>query len=353
MRRCGANVHGLAASVGGVLDRLRYPIIQAPMAGGASTVAMAAAVSRAGGLGFLATGMLSPDRVAAELAELRALLAGGEPFGVNLFCPSAAPGDTDEIAAYAELIAPLARDAGVELGEPRFHDDRYPEKVELLLADPPPVVSFVFGCPVDDIRRFQEAGAQVWVTVAQIDEARQAVAAGAGALILQGGEAGGHRGGIVDDDRPPVPLLELLDAVGGALPGVPLIAAGALMTADHVAQVLDRGAAAAQCGTAFLLAPESGIAELHRAAIRSAGQTVITRAFTGRRARGLANGWTELAADRAPRAYPQVMELTAPIRSAARIAGDAERLNLWAGERHAQAEALPAEQIVRRLAGES
>ncbi len=336
-----------------MLDQLRFPIVQAPMAGGASTVAMAAAVSRAGGLGFLATGMAPPERVARELAELREQLAGGEPFGVNLFCPSPEPGDPAEIAAYAELLAPVAAEAGVDLGDARFHDDRYPEKVELLLADPPPVVSFVFGCPADDIARFQAAGSEVWVTVAQVDEAQQAVAAGADALVLQGSEAGGHRGGIVDDDRAPLPLLELLDAVRAALPDATLIAAGALMTASDVAAVLSRGAAAAQCGTAFLLTPESGITPLHRSAVEGAGETVITRAFTGRRARGLANGWTALAARRAPRAYPQVMELTAPVRTAGRAADDPGLVNLWAGQRHHLAEARPAAEVVARLAQKS
>lgn len=321
------------------------------MAGGASTVAMAAAVSRAGGLGFLATGMAPPERVASELAELRALLAGGEPFGVNLFVPSQAPGDPGEIAAYAELLAPIAAQAGVELGEPRFHDDRYAEKLELLLAGPPPVVSFVFGCPASDIARLKAAGSAVWVTVAQVDEAEQAAAAGADALIVQGSEAGGHRGGVVDDDRPPVPLLDLLGAIRAALPDAALVAAGALMTAADVAEVLGRGAAAAQCGTAFLLTPESGIGALHRRAVEGAGETVITRAFTGRRARGLASAWTALADGRSPAAYPQVMELTAPIRAAGRAAGDAELVNLWAGAAHALAQARPAAEVVRRLAG--
>ena len=320
------------------------------MAGGPSTVALAAAVSRAGGLGFLATGMLTPEQAAADLAELRTLLADGEPFGVNLFCPSPEPGDAAEIAAYAELIAPLAERAGVALGEPRFHDDRYPEKVALLLADPPPVVSFVFGCPVDDIASFKAAGSEVWVTVAQVDEAQRALAAGADALIVQGSEAGGHRGGIVDDDRAPLPLLDVLDAVRAVVLNLPLIAAGALMTPGHVAAALARGAVAAQCGTAFLLAAEAGTTPLHRDAIASDGATVITRAFTGRRARGLASDWTALAEGRAPRAYPEVMGLTAPIRTAGRAAGDPHRVNLWAGERHELARACPAGAIVAWLA---
>lgn len=334
-----------------LLDGLTYPIVQAPMAGGPSTVAMAAAVSGVGGLGFLATGMTSPERVAADLAELRAALTAGEPFGVNLFCPSTAPADHAAVAAYAELIAPLALEAGVSLGEPRFHDDRYGEKLDLVLADPPPVVSFVFGCPADDIARVQAAGAEAWVTVTQVDEAERAVQAGADALIVQGSEAGGHRGGFVDDDRPPAPLAALLPAVRAVVPGTTLIAAGALMDAADVQAVLAAGASAAQCGTAFLLADESGIGPAHAAAVRRVGETTITRAFSGRRARGIVNEWTALVGDRAPAAYPEVLELTAPVRAAARTAGDADRFNLWAGTRHVEARARPAATIVRTLAG--
>lgn len=334
-----------------LLDRLTYPIVQAPMAGGPSTVAMAVAVSRAGGLGFLATGMASPEQVAADLAAIRAGLPGGEPFGVNLFCPSPAPADPAAVAAYAELIAPLAAAAGVELAEPRFHDDRYPEKLALVLADPPPVVSFVFGGPAADIGAVREGGAEAWVTITQVDEAQQAVAAGADALIVQGAEAGGHRGGFLDDERAPLPLTALLDAVRAAEPEVTLIAAGALMTAADVHAVLDRGAAAAQAGTAFLLADESGISPAHANAVRGVGRTTLTRAFSGRRARGIANGWTALVGDRAPAAYPEVLELTAPVRAAARRAGDADGFNLWAGTRHAEAQARPAADVVRALAG--
>lgn len=334
-----------------LLDRLRHPIVQAPMAGGPSTVAMAAAVSGAGGLGFLATGMAAPATVAAALAELRAALPDGEPFGVNLFCPSPAPGDPAAIAGYADLIGPLAGAAGVELGAPRFHDDRYPEKLALVLADPPPVVSFVFGCPARDIAAVRAAGAEAWVTVTQVDEAEQAIAAGADALIVQGSEAGGHRGGFVDDDRAPLPLRELLPAVRAAQPGATLVAAGALMTARDVREVLAAGAAAAQAGTAFLLTPESGISAAHAEAVRGEGPTVLTRAFSGRRARGIANAWTDLVGDRAPSAYPEVLELTAPVRAAGKRDGDAQRFNLWAGEGHAQAVSRPAAEVVRTLAG--
>lgn len=332
-----------------LIERLRYPIVQAPMAGGPSTVELAAAVSAAGGLGFLATGMTAPTQVADDLAALRAALPAGTPFGVNLFCPSPRPADPAAVAAYADRIAPIAQAVGAALGEPRFHDDRYPDKLALVLADPPPVVSFVFGCPVDDIARVRAAGAEAWVTVTQVDEARQAVAAGADALVVQGSEAGGHRGGFVDDDREPVPLAQLLAVVRSAEPGVPLVAAGALMTAAGVQGALDAGAAAAQCGTAFLLTDEAGTSAVHAAGVASDRPTEITRAFSGRRARGVANAWLTGVGRSAPSAYPEVLELTKPLREAARAAGDLEHLSLWAGTRHAEARTGPAADVVTSL----
>lgn len=334
-----------------MLDRLRFPIIQAPMAGGISTPAMAIAVSRAGGLGFLASGMLTPQVVRDQLAEVRAGL-DGEPFGVNVFMPSQGPANADAMAAYAELIAPLAASYGVELGEPVFGTDHHEEKLALLLEQPPPVVSFVFGCPAPElIDRFHAAGAAVWVTATQVDEARTAVAAGADAVVLQGSEAGGHRGAFVDDDRPQVPLLTLLAAVRDEHLGVPLVGAGALMTAAHITEAFAHGAVAAQLGSAFMLTLESGASPTVRAALAAPGTTTITRAFTGRRARGLSNRWTDLARDHAPSAYPDLMQVTAPLRAEGVRLGDRNAFNVWAGERHDEARRISAAQVVESLAG--
>ncbi|MBJ7471227.1 MAG: nitronate monooxygenase [Solirubrobacteraceae bacterium] len=333
-----------------MLDRWRVPIVQAPMAGGISTPALVAAVSRAGGLGFLASGMLTPDALREQLAAVRAEL-GDAPFGVNLFMPSPAPGDSAAIAAYASTLAPIASRLGVALGEPTFATDAYDEKLALLLGDAPAVVSFAFGCPSRAVvAQLHDAGAQVWVTVTQVDEAERAAAVGADAVVAQGNEAGGHRGAFVDDDRPQLPVLELVAAIRRATPSIPVVAAGAIMTGRHVAEVLQQGAAAAQAGTAFMLTPEAGTDATHRAAIAGEGPTTITRAFTGRRARGIANAWTELVGDAAPSAYPQLMHLTAPLRTRARQLGDADGINLWAGERHAQARAVPASDVVQSLA---
>jgi len=331
------------------LGGLRHPIVLAPMAGGISNPALTAAVSVAGGLGFVAAGYRSPDQLRDEIVATRALT--DEPFGVNLFMPGAAPADAGAVAAYAALIAPMAQAAGATLGEPRFDDDHYAAKLAVVRAERPAVVSFAFGCPtpatIDDLHA---AGIAVWVTVTDEAEARRAVAAGADALVAQGAEAGAHRGSFTDHDDDPLPLAELLPLVLAT--GAPVVAAGGIMDGAGIAAVLAAGADAAQMGTAFLLTPEAGTSAVHRHALAAPAPTVLTRAFTGRRARGIVNAWTTTVARAAPSAYPEVHHLTAPLRAHGRAAGDADLVNLWAGTRHQLARVLPAGELVAVLAAE-
>ena len=153
-------------------DALAVPIVQAPMAGGASTPALAAAVSGAGGLGFLAAGYKPLDAVRTELEQLRALLPDTVPFGINVFAPPGHGAGTGDVAAYAETLRGEAERGDAALGVPRWDDDRYAEKLDLLCEARVPVVSFTFGCPpAEDVERLQRAGAAVWVTVTTPDEA--------------------------------------------------------------------------------------------------------------------------------------------------------------------------------------
>src|SRR4051794_38611763 len=184
-----------------MLDRLDVPIVQAPLAGGPSTPELAAAVAGAGGLGFVAGGYRTPDALAEAIARTRELTDG--PFGVNVFAPTGAPADPDAVRRYADALRPLAEAAGVALGEPRFDDDAFAAKLELLLDAPPAVVSFTFGCPTaETVARVHAAGAEAWVTVTGPDEAEQAVAAGADALVVQGVEAGGPPGAVAHPEDP-------------------------------------------------------------------------------------------------------------------------------------------------------
>jgi len=335
-----------------ILDRLAVPIVLAPLAGGPSTPPLAAAVSNAGGLGFLGAGYLAATALQEQIAQVRTLTSG--PFGVNVFVPGT-PAEPEAVAAYAARLAAEAQRAGADLGQARFDDDDWDNKLALLAADPVPVVSFTFGCPQPGvIGALQAAGSEVWVTVASPADARQAEAAGADALVLQGAEAGGHRSSFTDDPGADegFGLLALVQLVH-AQSALPLVAAGGISTGGAIAAVLAAGASAAQLGTAFLRAAEAATPQVHRDAVAGSGETAVTRAFTGRLARGIRNRFLHEHSAAAPSAYPEVHHLTSPMRRAARAAGDPDLVNLWAGQTHELSRELPAAELVAVLAEEA
>ncbi|HEX3978366.1 MAG TPA: nitronate monooxygenase [Solirubrobacteraceae bacterium] len=335
------------------LRSLKLPIVQAPMAGGPSTPALAAAVGEAGGLGFLAAGYKTPDAVAEDIAALRA--ASDAPFGVNLFAPSSeAEAHADVVAAYARTLAADADRHGVSLGGSRFDDDGYAAKVELMTRQRVPVVSFTFGCPAPEtVAALHSHDIAVWVTVTNPAETALAQDAGADALVAQGTEAGGHRAYFSDaGEHEEYGLLVLLHLLR-TQSALPLIATGGLMDGPGIAAALVAGASAVQLGSALMLTPEAGTSEPHRARLAVAGPTRLTRAFSGRTARGIVSRFMDEHDADAPSAYPQVHHLTSPLRAAARAAGDADAINLWAGQGHASAQARPAGELVRALGAEA
>ena len=328
-----------------VLDRRPLPLVLAPLAGGPSTPELAAAVTDAGGLGTLAFGYLSAADATARLAALRRLTDG--PFGVNLFVPGtpyAVPADLEAFRAR------LAADPSVptDPGEATYDDDAFSEKVQLLVAEPVAVVSFTFGLPpASAVAALRDVGSEVWVTVTSAGDAVAAAQVGADVLVAQGLEAGGHRGGLRDDLAGQLPLADLVPAVR-AVSDLPVVATGAIMSASIAAATVASGATGIALGTAFLDCPEAGTAAVHRSALRSGRPTSLTRAFTGRTARGIENRFMASYAD-APAAYPEVHLMTAPIRAAARAARDGELVNLWAGTGYGSAQTEPAADVVRRI----
>jgi nitronate monooxygenase len=181
----------------------------------------------------------------------------------------------------------------------------------------------------------------------------QAQRADVDALVVQGFEAGGHRGYFNDGpDADDLGLLVAIRLIAGRV-GLPLVAAGGIADGQSVAAVLCAGAVAAQVGSAFMLAPEAATSAPHRAALAAPSSTRLTRAFSGRQARGIANRFMREHGDDAPAAYPQVHHLTTPIRAAAKQAGDPDALNLWAGQAHTLARAAPAGEIVRTLGAQA
>jgi nitronate monooxygenase len=323
------------------------------MAGGPSTPALAIAVCEAGALGFLAAGYKRADTVAEEIRAVR--VATDRLFGVNLFVPGAEPARADIVRDYARRLAPEAARQQAELGEPRFEDDDWAAKLDVVCAERPAVVSFTFGCPDATVfGRLHDADIAAWVTVTNVEEMRAAEVAGADGLVVQGTEAGGHRGGFIDggSDEAGVGLLALLRILARAT-ALPLIATGGIADGAALAAVLCAGASAGQIGTALMLAPEAGTADAQRKRLAEPGPTRVTRAFTGRPARGIVNRFMTEHDDAAPLAYPEIHHVTSPLRAAARKRGDADAINLWAGQAHELTEARPAGEIVREMAAQA
>ncbi|MET9164584.1 nitronate monooxygenase [Streptomyces cellulosae] len=337
-------------------DLFPHPIVQAPMAGGVSVPQLAAAVSDAGGLGFLAAGYKTADGMYQEIKQLRGLTS--RPFGVNLFLPQPETADPAAVDVYAHQLAGEASWYETELGDPESgRDDGYDAKLAVLLDNPVPVVSFHFGVPAREvIDSLHRVGTLTFVTATTAEEARAVERAGADVVIAQGVEAGGHQGthrDLPETDGGGIGLLSLVAQVRESV-GIPIVAAGGIMRGAQIAAVLAAGASAAQLGTAFVAAHESGAHALHKQALTNPlfVRTELTRAFSGRPARALVNRFVREHGPYAPAAYPEVHHLTAPLRKAAAKAGDAQGLALWAGQGHRMARELPAGQLVEVLVAE-
>jgi nitronate monooxygenase len=338
--------------VSDILTELRFPLIQAPMAGGPSTVALAVAVSDAGGMGFLASGYGPADRLREQIRAVRS--ATEAPFGVNIFMPACLNIDAAAVAEYLRRLAAEEARYGAKLAAARNDDEDWDAFLRVVHEERPAVVSFTFGCPTaGELLSLNEQGILTWVTITDPTEAVIAQERGANAVIVQGAEAGGHRGGFSDRiDNEPLSLLPLLRLTRAACE-LPMIAAGGIIDGAGVAAALSAGAAAAQMGTAFMLADEAATHPAHQARLATPAPTGLTRAFSGRQARGIINRFQAAYTPAAPAAYPEVHYATTPLRAAARDAGDADGFNLWAGQTHALVQRGPAAQIVRNVAADA
>ncbi|MED4971068.1 nitronate monooxygenase [Parageobacillus toebii] len=334
-----------------MLHTLSVPIIQAPMAGGVSTPKLAAAVSNAGGLGFLAGGYKTAEEMRKEIMTIRTLTDA--PFGVNVFVPNEEDVDMEALLRYQQVLEKEAERFSVTLGEAKWDDDDWEAKLSVLYEEKVPVVSFTFGCPSSDIiAKLKDNGSFVIVTVTSTEEALIAAQQGADALCVQGLEAGGHRASFRNTDAvyESVSLLVLLQQIRKVV-DIPLIAAGGIMHGRDIAAVLAAGASAAQLGTAFLRCPESGANPLHKNALIDPQfqATAVTRAFTGRPARGLVNRFLIEYDKLAPAAYPHIHHMTKHLRKAAAQASDLQMMSLWAGQGYRLAKGMPAGELVRLL----
>lgn len=337
-------------------DVCELPIIQAPMAGGPDSPALAAAVSAAGGLGSLGCAYAAPAEIEALAAAVRSLTP--RPFALNLFVRPEAPGTPDEPGADARVAAvlrPLRAELGladaIALGPglPRWED-----QLEAVLRVVPRVFSVTFGAPSrDQIVALHARQIFVIGTATTVDEAGVLDELGVDAICAQGAEAGGHRGTF---------LGRFEDALVGTLALVPqivqrtrrpVIAAGGIMDGRGIRAALALGAQAVQLGTAFMTCPEADTSAPHRAALTSARTTVITRAFSGRPARGIRNRMTDAFEATAAAPFPQQQRMTHELRRAATAHARPDLMQLWAGQCAPLVRTMPAAELVATLAIEA
>lgn len=327
---------------------LRVPILQAPMAG-ASPPALAAAVANAGGLGGCGALLMSPGEITGWMGAVRASSNGAVQ--MNLWIPDPPPvrdAAREEAArqAFARL-GPLPP----EPGPGPFIQD-FAAQCEAILAAAPPVVSTIMGLWEPAFVRELKARGIKWIANATtLEEALAAEAAGADAVVAQGAEAGGHRGSFEDAaaEHQLTGLFVLLPRLADAL-RVPVIATGGIMDGRGVAAALALGASAAQLGTAFLRCPETALPAAWTEALPRTRpeDTVLTRGFSGRLGRGIANAATRVFAEVEPAPYPIQRVLAGPMRAEAQKAGDGERMQMWAGQGAAMARAEAAGEVVER-----
>jgi nitronate monooxygenase len=335
---------------------IEKPIMLAPMAGSGGTPELAAAVSNAGGLGAWGGAYSKPDEIAAAIRRIRQLT--DRPFGINLFAGGYATGHALDPQPMLEIVG----EAHAQLGLPPpllppLPSDPFAAQLEAVLEERPAAFSFTFGIPSPaQLAALKKRDIAVAGTATTVQEARRLAEAGIDAIVAQGAEAGAHRGSFAAPfEESMVPLATLLREICGSVT-LPVIASGGIMDGRDIAAAQKLGAAAVQLGTAFLTCPESGAPAAYKNALLGAKKdtTVITRAFSGRPARGLTNRFIAMVTGKEQAILPfrQQNDLTRPMRNASGQQGIADFMSLWAGQGVARARQMPAADLVKTLIDE-
>lgn len=342
-----------------LLDLLRIgiPIIQAPMAG-SDSVALARSVSSTGALGSLACALLTPDDVRAAVRAIRSEM--DRPFNLNFFCHTMeAPGSAAK-EAWKNFLRPHYERLGLDIdsvAESRLRLPFNEEMCDVVEEVRPEVVSFHFGLPAAGlVERVKKCGIRILSSATSVEEARWLENHGCDAVIVQGLEAGGHRGMFLESRAAAqVGLFALLPQVADAV-SIPVIAAGGIADARGVAAAFALGAAGVQIGTAYLFCPEANVSPMYRRALQQVPDTgtVVTNLFSGRPARGILNRYLRESGPMsdAALAFPYAATLVAPLRAASEKAGSVDYMQMWAGQAAGLAKAMPADQFTRELAAD-
>lgn len=334
---------------------IELPLIQAPMAGVQGS-AMAIAVSNAGALGSLPCAMLGNDTLRAELQAIKA--ASRKAFNVNFFCHVPPAPDAPREAGWRQALLPYYREFGLDPEAIPSGPGRAPFSAaiaDVLEEFRPPVLSFHFGLPTEDLlQRVRSWGSRIIASATTLEEALWLQERGVDAVIAQGLEAGGHRGIFLTQDlSTQVGVFALVPQLVHALK-VPVIAAGGIVDAAGVKAAMALGAAGVQVGTAYLLCPEATTSAVHRAALKSptATSTALTNLFTGRPARGIVNRvMQELGpiSSRVPE-FPLATSAITVLRAKAESQGSGDFSPLWSGQNPHGCKEIPAAELTRELA---
>lgn len=338
------------------LLHIQYPIIQAPMAGGVTTPELVAAVSNAGGLGMIGAGYLTHDQLRNQIKETRKLT--NKPFGVNLFVPTPYSIEEEKLQTANQILQEVLIELGIEARPklPAYEEDvqSFHEQIDILIEEEILVISFTFGLPSKEIETKLKQNSSILIgTATTVEEAILNEKAGMNAVVMQGVEAGGHRGTFHrGDNESLIGLMALIPQTADTI-SIPIIAAGGIMDARGVMAAKYLGAQGVQMGTAFLVCEESGANNLHKNAILEAteDQVVLTKAFSGKMARGIHNTLIEkfkFVEDRLPD-YPLQNELTKAIRKAAGATGKSDYLSLWSGQSPRSAKKQSVNELFQKI----
>jgi len=338
---------------------LAHPVIQAPLAGDGDTPELVAGVSNAGALGFIGAAYLTPEQIIATAAAVRARTS--RPFGINLFAPLPPSESRARPETMLERLEPYFAELGLPIPSlPKSTPSPFHEQLAAALESGASVFSFTFGeLPASAMEAIRALNMFVIGTATTVEEAIALERSGVDAVVAQGSEAGGHRGTFRGDFASGmVGGISLVPQVVDAV-RIPVIASGGIMDGRGIVAAMALGASAVQMGTAFLTCEEAGIPDAYKQSILNAreDQTRITRAFSGRPARGIVNRFMiEVEfneSDDAILPFPLQNSLTRPLRTEAARQGRSEFLSLWSGQGVRLARRQPAAELVARLAEET
>ncbi|MBT2679998.1 nitronate monooxygenase [Bacillus sp. ISL-35] len=344
------------------LLNIEHPIIQAPMAGGITTSQLISAVSNSGGLGMVGAGYMAPEALQEQIREIKQLTT--KNFGINLFVPNEFHVTQDEIESAEKDLKPIRQalnlheEHQVKIPEYSHHAETFNDLIKIVIEEKVKVCSFTFGLPSKKvIGELKAHNIMLLGTVTTVREAIEAEKSGMDAVVVQGSEAGGHRGNFISDDKESlIGLMSLIPQVADHV-RIPVIAAGGIMDGRGLMASICLGAKAVQMGTAFLTCTESGAHHLYKEAIMNAGEEemVLTNAFSGKWARGIKNRFIEEMQGKGE-AFPQFPvqnALTQPIRKAAASQKNRDFMSLWSGQSPRLAKKQTVEELMKCIISEA